>query len=54
MLQYQWILAEPLQDPASLKLRKKKTKTILNNFGRKMTVKVISNGVARFLLMYKL
>ena len=38
--QYQWILAESPQDPASMKLRKKKTKTILNNFGRKMTVKV--------------
>jgi hypothetical protein len=39
-LQYQWIKAEPPEDPSSIKQRKKKSKTILSNFGRKMTVKV--------------
>lgn len=39
-LQYQWIKAEPPEDPSSVKQRKKKSKTILSNFGRKMTVKV--------------
>jgi len=48
--QYQWILAEPLQDPASVSHRKKKSKTILNNFGRKMTVKVYSHCMSGCLL----
>ena len=42
--QYKWLTSDTLKDPTKVKQKKRRVKTLHNNFGRKTTVKVREGG----------
>ena len=43
---FKWIKAEPLQDPAKVKNKKRRTKALPSNFGKRATVRVSNSNTA--------